>query len=71
MLYKSISPTAIEASTQANERVIDSLRREGIGQVASCRFVASPLLDEEYQGYPKSAPKTLLPWYRRYDKGSR
>lgn len=59
--------------TASNQQtnLLDILRREGIGRVASCRFVVSPLLDEGYPVYPRVISKYHVPWYRRYDKGSR
>lgn len=66
--HASDHPTDLQ---QINERLSDTLRREGIGQVSSCRFVTSPLLDEGYPVYPKVTSKSLLPWYRRYTKDSR
>lgn len=69
MSTKSISPGVHDAWKQATESMLDDLRREGIGYAASCRFVTSPLLDEGYPVYPKSAPKTLLPWYRGMTRG--
>lgn len=41
MSTKSISPGVHDAWKQATESMLDDLRREGIGYLASCRFVSA------------------------------